>query len=566
MNGNFQQVFNRLNTLTNPFKGANNAQYKILSAVSSHLEVNFLEQLKIVQKILVHYSFILTLRTHCSKRIYANLQVLFMIFLEIYEEYQEYKQEIQNDFIEFLIFRLKNSKNCKEKVEIVLIVKKLREIGIVSEEFSEEAKNVIKILIEEKIKEEYFIYDQDMSTSIGFFIFQKLFDIVLPDFKVIIEIEKIIDDYVTRILKYYAKSSNKANLLRNSLSFISSIPKNIIFSAGLQGNIDCLSQFLFEQSIQKINPEKKLQISTYSPVKENKEGVINTFDDLINSITMLEPYEPFDSSSWYIILSHKDILLKRGLHLYSNFVFKEFIEFKNKKLQSIYNEIKCYEETSKISDTEPAFIKCFGTFITNTSLVLVLEYGGDTLESQLLNLPKTENSYIQIMQNLASALTRLKFLNIFHCDIKPNNILLNPETLQVKIIDYGVSLLLKPGQDYRNSMFKVRGTVSYCSPQIYQCLRSEVNVKDCVGSDISPTKLCYDPEKADVFSLGLIFAELALKKSFKGFNTPEKHQDLISSIQKIRLNKIKELVRDMVCLDPVERPEFEEITKKLRSF
>ncbi|KAL4593759.1 hypothetical protein ACB092_M014300 [Castanea dentata] len=74
---------------------------------------------------------------------------------------------------------------------------------------------------------------------------------------------------------------------------------------------------------------------------------------------------------------------------------------------------------------------------------------------------------------------------IIHCDVKPENILLN-DNLQVKISDFGLSKLLNPEQSFQFTT--MRGTRGYLAPEWI------------MSSSIS--------DKADVYSYGLVLLEI----------------------------------------------------------
>ena len=61
------------------------------------------------------------------------------------------------------------------------------------------------------------------------------------------------------------------------------------------------------------------------------------------------------------------------------------------------------------------------------------------------NKPFSESSVAYIMKQVFQILVYLKTKSIVHRDIKENNILINPQNLQIKLIDFGVSKLLESG-------------------------------------------------------------------------------------------------------------------------
>jgi predicted ATPase len=97
---------------------------------------------------------------------------------------------------------------------------------------------------------------------------------------------------------------------------------------------------------------------------------------------------------------------------------------------------------------------------------LVMEdFGGVSLDryarEQILELGEV----LEIAIQLADTLQALGQQRILHKDIKPSNILINPTTKQVKIIDFGIaSLLPKETLEIRN-LDGLEGTLAYIAPE-----------------------------------------------------------------------------------------------------
>ncbi|HEY9806032.1 MAG TPA: protein kinase, partial [Candidatus Obscuribacterales bacterium] len=75
------------------------------------------------------------------------------------------------------------------------------------------------------------------------------------------------------------------------------------------------------------------------------------------------------------------------------------------------------------------------------------------------------SDFLAIALQLADTLGELYHHRIIHKDIKPANILINPETKQVKLIDFSLaSLLPRETQEIRSSNI-LEGTLAYLSPE-----------------------------------------------------------------------------------------------------
>jgi predicted ATPase/signal transduction histidine kinase/tRNA A-37 threonylcarbamoyl transferase component Bud32 len=99
-------------------------------------------------------------------------------------------------------------------------------------------------------------------------------------------------------------------------------------------------------------------------------------------------------------------------------------------------------------------------------LGIVLEdFGGESLakllERETLSLPANLNIAIQIIK----ALQYLHFQHIIHKDIKPSNIIINSQTKQVKLTDFGIATKLNKENPQFNNPNSVEGTLAYMSPE-----------------------------------------------------------------------------------------------------
>ncbi len=117
----------------------------------------------------------------------------------------------------------------------------------------------------------------------------------------------------------------------------------------------------------------------------------------------------------------------------------------------------------------PGIIQTYSLEPYQNSYILVMEdFGGISLKDyfthQTLQIKSLEE-FLLIAISLCDSLDFLYRHRIIHKDIKPANILINPETKQVKLIDFSIaSLLPRETQSLKNPQV-LEGTLSYLSPE-----------------------------------------------------------------------------------------------------
>ncbi|OBQ19731.1 ATP-binding sensor histidine kinase [Anabaena sp. AL93] len=114
----------------------------------------------------------------------------------------------------------------------------------------------------------------------------------------------------------------------------------------------------------------------------------------------------------------------------------------------------------------PNIIKCYALEKYGNSYAIILEdFSGISL-SEYTNLQKLDiNSFISIAIAITKALEFLYAKKIIHKDIKPRNILINPQTQEIKLIDFGISSLLPKETADIKSPNVLSGTLTYMSPE-----------------------------------------------------------------------------------------------------
>ena len=127
------------------------------------------------------------------------------------------------------------------------------------------------------------------------------------------------------------------------------------------------------------------------------------------------------------------------------------------------------------------------------------DFGGISLKEyfhdlEILNQTSLLTEFLQVAISLCNILDRLYQQRVIHKDIKPANILINPETKQVKLIDFSIaSLLNKETQEIKNPNV-LEGTLSYISPEQTGRMNRGIDYR------------------SDFYSLGVTFYELLTGK------------------------------------------------------
>uniref|UniRef100_A0A2N9EW15 non-specific serine/threonine protein kinase n=1 Tax=Fagus sylvatica TaxID=28930 RepID=A0A2N9EW15_FAGSY len=137
---------------------------------------------------------------------------------------------------------------------------------------------------------------------------------------------------------------------------------------------------------------------------------------------------------------------------------------------------------------------------------LVYEYMSNGSLAEILFTPKNKPCWderIEIACNVAKGILYLHedcVPQIIHCDIKPQNILMD-ENMCAKISDFGLAKLLKP--DQTKTLTGIRGTRGYVAPEWHR-------------------KVPHVTVKVDVYSFGIVLLEIICCRKSVDSNLPEK--------------------------------------------
>jgi histidine kinase len=140
-------------------------------------------------------------------------------------------------------------------------------------------------------------------------------------------------------------------------------------------------------------------------------------------------------------------------------------------------------------------IKTYGLEKYQYSLVMVLEDFGGVSLTQLLKKRKFHLEECLILAiRITEILGEIHAANIIHKDINPSNIVFNPTTGQIKIIDFGISTVLSRENPILRNPNVLEGTLAYMSPEQTGRMNRVIDYR------------------TDFYSLGVTFYELLARK------------------------------------------------------
>ncbi|MEG4577932.1 serine/threonine-protein kinase PknK, partial [Microcoleus sp. N3A4] len=139
----------------------------------------------------------------------------------------------------------------------------------------------------------------------------------------------------------------------------------------------------------------------------------------------------------------------------------------------------------------PGIIKPIELKPYEQGLALILEdFGGQPLK-QYINSQKTNLiNFLQIADQLAQILGQLHQEKIIHKDIKPPNILIKPESRQIKLIDFSIATRLEKENPTISNPNYIEGTLAYMSPEQTGRMNRSIDYR------------------TDFYSLGITFYEM----------------------------------------------------------
>ncbi|MCC5658058.1 AAA family ATPase [Nostoc sp. XA010] len=123
-----------------------------------------------------------------------------------------------------------------------------------------------------------------------------------------------------------------------------------------------------------------------------------------------------------------------------------------------------YEITRSLS--LEGVIQAYGLQQYQSTFVIILEdFGGESLTKIIAIRRFSLTEFLKLAVQIAEALGEIHTANIIHKDINPSNIVLNIETQQLKIIDFGISTARSQETLTLKNSIVLEGTLAYISPE-----------------------------------------------------------------------------------------------------
>jgi tRNA A-37 threonylcarbamoyl transferase component Bud32 len=101
----------------------------------------------------------------------------------------------------------------------------------------------------------------------------------------------------------------------------------------------------------------------------------------------------------------------------------------------------------------------------NNLVIIFEDFGGDSLQLLLNHHSLTLAEFLDIAIQITDSLNQIHAANIIHKDINPSNIVYNPQTGQIKVIDFGIASVLSRENPTLQNPNVIEGTLAYISPE-----------------------------------------------------------------------------------------------------
>ena len=164
--------------------------------------------------------------------------------------------------------------------------------------------------------------------------------------------------------------------------------------------------------------------------------------------------------------------------------------------------LKEYKKAEKLTNKDVAK---YLDYIQDKGITLVIEdIGAISLREYVEKYPFSMTDFLDIAISITQALAYIHSQSLVHKDINLSNIVINTDTKQVQIIDFGISSVLERSYQQAINLDLLEGTIAYISPEQTGRINRSIDYR------------------SDLYSLGITFYELLSGKlPFEGKDNGE---------------------------------------------
>ena len=551
LKGEAEKLMNKINQSLPNYKA-----FEMIMKCSDHLTINTLEKLveDYCTEDITKLGFILMINFYFDSGVLCEDIYRFFDICKFIGESYGILDQMKIQFFSYLSSRLENKRLTPDKLVIIRFI----------HEKMKDKKDLVLDVCKRRLKSFFKKY----LNIPNFLDINEYYDGVLIG-ELILDISLTPGyEFTNQVIDFYIRLKDQID--RNLITSLSRYDRALLF-------LKKISQFMNFPAFTR--PEIRKINADYSNVLTRLQRMASKqFDHLMHVVpTSIENLkETMKKAPMEINLEDKTCTHRGGanktshemsINVYTieggeNVILKQYALNDNQKPhRSIFLEIKANETAELIRERlgdYTCFLPYYGALINEddcTKIILIMKNGYTTLFDKIDQNARTfKFSEAELKDNfkkLIRSFYELKKVGILHSDIKPNNLLVNNEK-KVFIIDFNCCRII----DIKDREPTIRGTTGYASPELFVFLSEEARTRT----------FKYDSEKSDVFSLGMVFMEMALIKVVSYQNSYGELYKLYSDLDKIDYKWARDLIRNMINKDPWDRPDFEELNTSIDSF
>jgi serine/threonine-protein kinase len=197
----------------------------------------------------------------------------------------------------------------------------------------------------------------------------------------------------------------------------------------------------------------------------------------------------------------------------------------------------------------PAFIQIYSLEDDGHSKSIVMELvGGKTLHQLLSTTKLPRDQILDIVCQLADAMTQAHAAGLIHGDLKPANLMIEPSG-QLRIMDFGLARKIDPLATESGDVLQTQGTIAYLAPEILNG-KHPSTLSDIYAVGVLMHEMIHG-ERPFAHLHGLALAAALVQSSCSQWTfAPDADQDMVA------------LVQAMCAPDPSTRISTMELVKK----